>query len=254
MSATAPPDPPDTRPRFAPPERRRLHLGAPAGWRSTLREFAIIVAGVLAALGAQAWWENRQERERERAYLAQVLAETRENEERLAEAIAEDSVAGIYTDRVMVALEGPGPAPPADSLVRWIGQAGRASDFQPVTGAYRALLGTGDLRLVRNDSLRAVMVAYAAALDSESARLQQYRGVILDAVPGLARAFPFMRRIFTDGLEPGGVDVERLRRDPEVATVVFTLQAANVNRLSGLRRVRGETERVRRALEAEPLP
>ncbi|HEV2147217.1 MAG TPA: hypothetical protein VGR37_07425 [Longimicrobiaceae bacterium] len=118
MSATAPPDPADTRRRAPAPRRRLLRFGAPGGWQSVLREFAVIVAGVLAALGAQAWWEGRQERERERAYLAQVLAETRENEERLADAIAEDSVAGVFTRRALAALEGVLPAPPGDSLVR----------------------------------------------------------------------------------------------------------------------------------------
>ncbi|HEV2147216.1 MAG TPA: hypothetical protein VGR37_07420 [Longimicrobiaceae bacterium] len=107
---------------------------------------------------------------------------------------------------------------------------------------------------MRNDSLRALMVAHAASLDSEAARLQQFRGTILDAVPEFARSMPFMRRMFLDGTEPGAVDVGRLRRDPEAATVLFTLQAANVNRLSGLRRMRDETGRMRRALEAEPLP
>ncbi|HEX8830342.1 MAG TPA: hypothetical protein VF705_04210, partial [Longimicrobium sp.] len=56
---------------------------AGGGWRGALREFGIIVAGVLCALGAQAWWEQHEERGREGDYLRQILADTRENERRL---------------------------------------------------------------------------------------------------------------------------------------------------------------------------
>src|SRR5262245_48643887 len=43
--------------------------GSERGWRITLREFVVIGTSVLAALAAQAWWDNGQERERERDYL-----------------------------------------------------------------------------------------------------------------------------------------------------------------------------------------
>lgn len=247
MPSTAPPEVNEA------PRERPLHpFGAPGGWRGALREFMVIVAGVLAALGAQAWWENRQEREREHAYLVQLFADTRENERRLAEAIAEDSVSGLATARTLTALEGSGPTPAPDTLVQWISLAGRASDFKPLTGTYRALLGTGDLRLLRNDTLRALLVTYAASMDSERDRFQQLRGVVLNTIGPFARAVPFLRRVFLDGPKPDAADVERLRRDPEVATVLFTLQAANVNRLASLRRAHQETLRMRRALEAEP--
>lgn len=253
MSKTLPPAPAEAPPPAAAEPRPRLprFSGAPSGWRGTLREFAIIVAGVLAALAAQAWWESRQERERERAYLAQLLADTRDNEQRLEAAIAEDSAYGAATARALDALESPGPLPPRDSLVGWILQAGNGSDFKPLTGTYRALLGTGDLRLVRNDSLRVRVVAYAASLDSETERLQQLRGTLLAEIGRFARAVPFIRRVFSGGVDAESVDVERLRRDPEVAAVLFTLRATNVNRLSGLRRMREETRRLRGALEAE---
>lgn len=83
-------------------------------------------------------------------------------------------------------------------------------------------------------------------------RLQQLRGMVLAAVPSLARAVPFMRGIFVGGPDAESIDVEQLRRDPEVAIVLFTMQAANANRLAGLRRMRDQTRRLRHALEAEP--
>lgn len=235
-------------PEPEPPRRSPLE-----GWRTALREFVVIVAGVLCALAAQAWWEGRQERERERAYLVQLLADTEENERRLARAIDDDSEAVRGGAAALKALDGAGPVPSTDSLARWIELAGRASDPKPLTGTYRALLGTGDLRLVRNDSLRARLVAYAAGIDNESQRLQQLRGMVLDNVGPFVRAVPFVRQGFVGGGSALVIDVERLRRDPEVATVLFTMHAANSNRLNGLRRAHEETRQMLRALKAEPL-
>jgi hypothetical protein len=223
-----------------------------SGWRTAAREFAVIVTGVLVALGAQAWWESREERQREQEYLRQLLSEIRVNEARLVDAIRQDSVGGAAVDRALEVIDGNGPLPPADSMVSWVSRAGSASDFKPLSGTYRALLGTGDLRLVRNDSLRALIVTYAAAMDQEDARLLQYREVMLQSVGTLARSMPFMRTAFRGGPDPRRVDFAALRADPGAATLAFTLQAANANRLSGLRRALEETRRMGAALEHEP--
>jgi hypothetical protein len=63
---------------------------------------------------------------------------------------------------------------------------------------------------------------------------------------------PFIMGAFGD-LPQRPVDFEPLRGDREVAVVMFSIRAASANRLSGLRRMREETARLRRVLEAEPL-
>jgi hypothetical protein len=242
-----------TEPSRAPAEPpRRLRMPRGAGWRTALREFLVIVAGVLAALGAQAWWEGRQEREREQEYLHQLLADVRENEHRLNDAIREDSAGAHALSRVMRAMQAPEPLPAADSLLAWILRAGAASDFQPLTGTSGALLMTGDLRLVRNDTLRARLVAYSATLESEHARQQQLREATLALIGPLARALPFLQGVFLNEVHAGDADFQRMRSDPEAAVLFFSLQANTMNRLSGLRRARDEARRMRRALEAEP--
>nr|ASV46727.1 hypothetical protein [uncultured bacterium] len=110
----------------------------------------------------------------------------------------------------------------------------------------------GDLRLIRNDSLRALLVSYAATLEHEQVML----GMFLEQSAGqpdrLARPMPFLRRMFFGGseLRPGDVDFERLRRDPDAESVFFALQVSNANRVMHLRRLREETRRLRRALAA----
>lgn len=208
---------------------------------------------MLAALAAQAWWTSYQDRGRERDYLVQLLADTRENEQRLAAAIREDEIARRGAFQVMVLLKGSGAPPAPDSLLQWMGQAVRASDFQPVSGTYRALLGTGELRLIRTDTLRTLLTSYTASLDSEVERLEQLRAMVLDGVGPLARAMPFMQGVFMGEIDPAHVDVDQVRRNPEAPVALFALQASNANRLSGLRRLQEKTLRLRSALEAEAV-
>ncbi|HSU17420.1 hypothetical protein [Longimicrobium sp.] len=238
-----------------PPQRAsRVHvLAEHRGWRAALREFAVIVAGVMCALVAQAWWQGREDRGRERDYLRQLLADTRENERRLDDAIRTDSIAAVVTGRAVDALTGPaGRLAAPDSMVAWVTGAGAASSYQPLDGNYRALVGTGDLRLVRNDSLRALLASYASSLESEGARQGQLRETITAQAGPMTLAFPFMRRVFLHDVSAAGVDVARLRADPRAVEVLFSLQAAASNRLSGLHGLRDQTRRLRRALEAEP--
>lgn len=95
MSATAPPESTHVDRAASGPSAggRRRVFPAPGSWRAAFREFVVIVAGVLAALAAQAWWTSHEDRARERDYLAQLLADTRENERRLETAIHEDEIA-----------------------------------------------------------------------------------------------------------------------------------------------------------------
>ncbi|HEX5723935.1 MAG TPA: hypothetical protein VFX98_00640 [Longimicrobiaceae bacterium] len=236
--------------------RPEPRAGRTGHWRVALREFGVIVAGVLAALGAQAWWESSQEREREREYLRQLLSDTRENERRLDDAIALDSTTDWAVRRLAGGLYGPGPLPPPDTLLAWFGdRTFSSSGFQPLSGTYGALLAAGDLRLIRTDSLRARLVAYAARLEHEQAMLRFFLEQAFDEPAAVARPMPFLRRLVFGPRVPGlaaSIDFERMRRDPEVEALLFAVQIANLNRISHLRDLREETRRLRRALEAEP--
>lgn len=222
------------------------------GWTGALREFSIIVAGVLCALGAQAWWDGHQERGRERDYLHQLLADTRENEARLDAAIASDSASGRAASRLVDALTRTDAPPSADTIVAWMSGAAAASDFRAVAGNYRAILGTGDLRLVRNDTLRALLAAYSSSLDTEADRQRLFRETMTGLAMPMARSLPFMRRALIGDIRAEEVDVAGMRRDPEAAAVLFAVHAAYMNRVSGMRTLRNDTRRLRGALEAEP--
>ena len=231
-----------------------LHRG---GWRGALREFVIIVAGVLAALASQAWWQNRQDRERENDYLRQLLVDTRENQRRFDAAYSEDSAAGRAITMLVSTLYGPGTLPSSDSLAKLFAtHAFSASDFKPLTGTYTALLATGDLRLIRNDTLRARLVAYAAMLDAEQEKMRFFLNQAFGDPARMATAVPYIRLSLNpnlSGLTPSTrADPLRLRDDPSLSGLLFAVQVSNRNRITHLRTAQEETARLLRALEAEP--
>ena len=245
-------EPPDASPQTAPPIRR----SEPSwGWRSAMYDFLVIVAGVLVALGAQSWWELRNERDREQDYLRQLFNDTQENERRLAVAISVDSIAGAAVTRLAAALfESGAQQYPADTLAAWFsGQAFSSSDYRPLSGSYGALMASGDLRLIRNDNLRALLVSYAARLEYEQDMLRLFLQQYAGEPDRIARALPFVRGLFFGAaqLKAADIDFRSLRQNRDAEAVFFAVQISNSNRLTHLRRLRDDTQKLRLALEEE---
>jgi hypothetical protein len=162
---------------------------------------------------------------------------------------------------IVAALYGSDAPIPPDSLRRWLdGRAFSASELQPLTGSYTALLASGDLRIIHTDTLRSQLVAYAAMLDSERDKLQFFFDQAFGDPGRLARVLPRQRLMFLRGKDVSPSAARRLERDPkslradnELAALLFALQAANLNRLSHLSGMRYRTARLLEALEAEPI-
>ena len=155
-------------------------------WSEKLRwfaaEFLVVVTGVLVALAFNAWWGAREEADREEAYLRQIHAEIRRTEAELGEEIraSRDFFAnasrlhGLFFTHV----------PPSDSIrPYWI--IGHA-DPEPVLGTLRAIVSTGDLQLVRDDSVRAALVWLGDRAAYYDARLRKWENVIVGTFPTLS--------------------------------------------------------------------
>lgn len=131
-------------------------LGRRARWFAA--EFLVVVTGVLVALAVQAWYQGREELDRERAYLRQLASDLRETGRAMDQA---DSVArrGEHAGAMLVRAFNL-PAVPADSVYIWLAGLGGVTYRLPVTGTAEALIASGDLSLIRDDSLRAAIPAY----------------------------------------------------------------------------------------------
>lgn len=140
-----------------------IHLTKSAHRPSLYRLIAeglVIVLSILLAFGIDAWWDSSREREREHAYLRQLandLEGTLENNAFFgARADSTDQVVARLARAYYAAQP-----PPVDSLEKWWDEIGYWV-VQPRLGTVQALVTTGDLTLIRNDSLRASLPSYLA--------------------------------------------------------------------------------------------
>lgn len=159
---------------------------AASSWRWSVRwflaEFFVVLTGILVALVLNAWWESRQAAQREQTYLDIIAAELRATEADLQAEIAaserlftraQSLVSAFY------AVQEPSP----DSLFAWWRMNHR--DPQPTLGTLRALIDTGDLRLIQDDTLRTVLVRMGERSRYYDARLRKWENVIVGTYDAL---------------------------------------------------------------------
>ena len=167
----------DAPPNSAPPVRRRLRLRvAPVlsrpGWKTALREFVVIVAGVLAALAAQAWWQGREERGRERDYLQRIAEELVRDSTELQDMLLPGAAAKLEAlAAVAPYVSGRDDSVPDTlALIHNLSMAGRfgiSAVGQPRV-TFTDLESTGNLRLIRDATLRAKIVSHYSTAERET--------------------------------------------------------------------------------------
>lgn len=84
-----------------------------------LGEFVLIVTGVLVSLAGESWWNDREERDRERAYLEQLYQDVEENLARLRGVIAREDSSFSAKETILAALQYPATIS-RDSAEAWM--------------------------------------------------------------------------------------------------------------------------------------
>jgi hypothetical protein len=224
--------------------------GSSLPWK-LIAELAVIVAGVLIALGADSWWEQRQERRRAEEYLEQLLVDFRATERQIQSAIAGDTRTFESASRVIDRAYR-GRFPPTDSLELPTGY----HQFRPLTGTLTALVQGGDLRLLDSDTLRFELVAYSATVDEIETVLRHTEAMIWNSTEHviLARARhsqSALRRAANDGSGWGQVDVTGALNDPEIISALQVQATASQIRLFNLRHLEKPTSQLIRLIQAE---
>jgi hypothetical protein len=232
-------------------EMNREVAGVSLPWKRLIAELAVIVAGVLIALGADSWWEQRQERRRAEEYLQQLLVDFQKTERGLRSAIAGDTKTFESASRVIDRAYR-GRFPPTDSLELPTGY----HFFLPQTGTLTAVVQGGDLRLLDSDTLRFELVAYSSLIDDIETVLRHSETMIWNSTERviLSRArhsHSAVRRAANDGSGWGQVDVAGALNDPEIISALQVQAMASQIRLFNLRRLEKPTGRVIRLIQAE---
>jgi hypothetical protein len=220
-------------------------------WKRLVAELAVIVAGVLMALAADAWWETRREREEAREYSERLLVDFQETRRRLRGAIAGET-ATLDSVSSVVARAHDGVFPSPDSLVLPM----QFNQFEPLTGTLTALVESGDLRLIRDDSLRFELVAFLSLLEISEQFLSHTETMIFGNIErltlGRARhSQSASRRATNRGSGWGEVDVRGVLNDPEIVGALQLQAGASQMRAFSLGRLEEPIERIIRLTEAQ---
>jgi hypothetical protein len=155
------------------PHRRRLALPLTRfDWRPGIRwfaaEFLVVVAGILAALALNAWWQGRQDASRAQSYLALISRDLRQMDSDLTELRAFEGAQvrdGLRAYRVVSA---PGRTPAQEREVsRIVSLLLSRRTMVAVDAAYEDLTSTGNLRLIDDHALRDRIVSFYERAERE---------------------------------------------------------------------------------------
>lgn len=180
-----------------------------------------MVTGVLVALALQAVYQHSEARKRERDYLRQMRAELRQTEASL-----------LYSDSVLEANDHAGimlvrayrTNTPRDSILQWLAVFTAGGRGRPVLGTAEALVASGDLRLIRDDSLRAAIPTYIARTRNA-----------VEALSSLEDEFQRQRESLSGVVDANQAAVDAIKQGNPGATGLTATSAPRDSRLLGTR-------------------
>jgi hypothetical protein len=135
-------------------------------WARKAAEFVVIVVSILVALGGDAWWDGRVERREEREAIAALEDEFT--------ASLRDLESGSQRHQEIAAairrlLEWTGPRPDlpgGDAVAAALNDAiGTYTTYNDRRGVLDGVIASGGLRLIQNDSLRAMLAGWPAVVE-----------------------------------------------------------------------------------------
>lgn len=247
--ATAPPD--QTQPE--PPVRRGRPVRRPGRWRGMAGDVVVVVLGILIAFALDPWWGRRAAAAREQAHLRALHGDFTRNLERLRrDAELEERIAA-GSHRLLV-LAHAGEVPPADTLWRLLSIVFTSTRFEPVMGAYEAVVSSGGLTQIRDDTLRVALAGFSATLATRY--VEEYTSdLYLAFIRDYTGRLPFLVEGVISGAEPPapGSAVARstaaLLRDPRFQAHLALRYAAERDAARHYRRLAARAEAILARIE-----
>ena len=270
-----PPPPATPVPRRAATILGRLHDAVrEQNWFAVGLEVLIVVVGVVVGFQVTGWGQARADAAREQTYLRQLAADLAETERLIATVDSVRYTRYIPAASRLVRSFGHTPKPPADSVLAWLPVAWTLRAQRPVLGTVHALVSSGDLSLVRDDSLRSAIIAYLDLneylLDEQRSQydIAEEAGQILsrrvDIPEGFAATLPdsvrerMAREWTVGGMVPTGdwvspipLDAEAFYADPTMYTSAWALALEVGHIAQTQRKMRESAAALRERVEAQ---
>jgi hypothetical protein len=168
-------------------------------WGQAAGEALFIMLGILLALAADTWWDERTERVQEREYLLALQGELE---------LLRDQ--GLGVARVVVGIETssaellgisarwPDLTVPRDSVAELLIGLGEEIDWAPRLSVYEDLLNTGSVRIIRSEEVRHGLTLVMGAVEWVSDRRDRHNQFFWDQLdPYLRRNLPIVS-VFRD--------------------------------------------------------
>lgn len=226
-------------------------------WKRIAVEAAAIVASILLAFAIDAWWEERVDQSRSRDQLRSLAIEFGEVDLHL-----QDYESRLLNLRQAVSdlLSHIGPETEiqaADSLYAVIDFSFRASKMELPTASLQALLTSGQLAAVTDDTLNALLATWPAQvsnLRNQSGLLQENREEIIrylhDKVPTLSVAYKTNQmNHYPDSSFIG--DPENIQRDMKVEGLFGNRGMLIEDTLEIITELQGHVDSTVKLIEAE---
>lgn len=127
-----------------------------------------MAAGILIAFALDAAWDNRVTANREQVHLRALASDFEQNVTELRALIRiEEDV--MSSSQELLKLARAPQTESTTSLMELMSGIFNSSRYEPVMGAYEALVNSGGLMLIRDESLRAALAEFAALVGGEYA-------------------------------------------------------------------------------------
>lgn len=131
-----------------------------------LGEIGIVTIGILIAFALDAWWDNRAESRQEQIHLRALASDFQQNVDSLKKLVELERSISVSSHELLLRAQGREPSS-SEPLRNLFGNVFNSARYEPVMGAYEALVNSAGLTLIQNDSLRAALAQFAARVNDQ---------------------------------------------------------------------------------------
>ncbi|MFK7955730.1 MAG: hypothetical protein AB8B96_06505 [Lysobacterales bacterium] len=201
-------------------------------WPQAFSEVSLLLAGVLLALAAQAWWEARAERETSLEHINNLIIELDANASGLTDSLAKHEGYIEVSVAILRGAKGPLSDAARETLLQRISRFSYISDYRPATAALDNLVGAGGLGQFDNASLQLAVSSYSQAIQNHNVLQSELTDFFFhELVPYLSEHIPLLSIHFVSGI-PEPVPTSRFDLDLTALTESMPFENLVLRRIS----------------------
>jgi len=139
----------------------------PAKLLWALGEIGIVTVGILIAFSLDQWWDNRSLARQEQAHLRALASDFQQNVDSLKKLIVLEQQVAASSHELLLRAQARQSG--SETLSQLFSRVFNSARYEPVMGAYEALVNSAGLTLIQDDSLRGALAQFAARVNDQYA-------------------------------------------------------------------------------------